>query len=48
MVLEIGQEVKLRPTPRVERFPVFERSLKSRLASIPQSGKSSLDNTPQK
>ena len=48
MVLEIGREVKLRPTPRVERFAVFERSLKSRLASIPQSGNRSLDTTPQK
>lgn len=35
LVLEIGHEVKLRPTPHTDRFAVFERSLKSRLASTP-------------
>jgi para-nitrobenzyl esterase len=35
-VLEIGHEVKLRPTPHLDRFAVFERSLNDRLASIPQ------------
>jgi len=39
LVQEIGHEVKLRPTPHADRFPLFERSLNSRLASIPQSGK---------
>jgi para-nitrobenzyl esterase len=36
-VLEIGHEVKLRPTPHADRFSVFERSLNNRLASIPRS-----------
>jgi para-nitrobenzyl esterase len=36
LVLEIGHEVKLRPTPHADRFAVFERSLNSRLASIPR------------
>ena len=36
-VLEIGHEVKLRPTPHANRFPVFEHNLKSRLALIPRS-----------
>lgn len=36
LVLEIGHEVKLRPTPHLDRFAVFERSLNGRLASIPQ------------
>jgi para-nitrobenzyl esterase len=35
LALEIGHEVKLRPTPHTDRFAVFERSLNSRLASIP-------------
>jgi para-nitrobenzyl esterase len=35
--LEIGHEVKLRPTPHVDRFAAFERSLNRRLASIPQN-----------
>jgi para-nitrobenzyl esterase len=39
LVLEIGHQVKPRPTPHSDRFPVFERSLKSRLASIPHSDK---------
>jgi para-nitrobenzyl esterase len=47
-VLEIGHEVKLRPTPHVDRFAVFERSLKSRLASIPRSGETLQATTPQK
>jgi para-nitrobenzyl esterase len=34
LVLEIGHEIKLRPTPHTDRFAVFERSLNSRLASI--------------
>jgi para-nitrobenzyl esterase len=34
LVLEIGHEVKLRPTPQADRFAVFERSLNGRLASI--------------
>ncbi|HEY6371236.1 MAG TPA: DUF302 domain-containing protein [Candidatus Sulfotelmatobacter sp.] len=38
-VLEIGHEVKLRPTPHADRFAVFERSLNSRLALIPQPEK---------
>jgi para-nitrobenzyl esterase len=33
VVQEIGHEVKLRPTPRTDRFAVFERSLNSKLAS---------------
>jgi para-nitrobenzyl esterase len=33
-VLEIGHEVKQRSTPHVDRFGVFERNLKSRLALI--------------
>jgi para-nitrobenzyl esterase len=48
LVLEIGHEVKLRPTPHADRFPVFERSLNSRLASIPHSGNTPSDTTPQK
>jgi len=48
LVLEIGHDVKLRPTPHTDRFLVFERSLKNRLASIPQSGKASPNTTPQK
>jgi len=47
LVLEIGHEVKPRPTPHAERFAVFERSLNSRLASISTSGKGP-DPTPQK
>ena len=47
LVFEIGHEVKLRPTPHVERFVVFERSLNSRRASIQKSGQS-LDTTPEK
>jgi len=38
LVQEIGHEVKQGPTPHAERFAVFERSLKSNLASIPRSG----------
>jgi hypothetical protein len=38
LVLEIGHEVKLRPTPHPDRFAVFERSLNSRLASISTVG----------
>ncbi|MFI5097203.1 MAG: carboxylesterase/lipase family protein [Candidatus Acidiferrales bacterium] len=45
--LEIGHEVRLRPTPHADRFPVFERCLNSRLASIPRSGQAP-DTTPQK
>jgi len=45
---EIGHEVKPRPTPRAHRFGAFERSLKSRLASIPQSGNAPPATTPQK
>jgi para-nitrobenzyl esterase len=47
LVLEIGHEVKLRPTPQADRFAVFERSLNSRLSSISTSGKGP-DPTPQK
>jgi para-nitrobenzyl esterase len=36
LVLEIGHEIKLRPTPHADRFAVFERSLNSRLALIPR------------
>ena len=39
LALEIGHEVKLRPTPHADRFAVFERNLNSRLALIPQPGK---------
>ena len=35
MVQEIGHEVKQRPTPHVDRFAVFERSLNNRRSSIP-------------
>jgi len=45
--LEIGHEVKLRPTPHADRFPVFDRSLNSRLASIPKSGQGP-DTIPKK
>jgi para-nitrobenzyl esterase len=31
MVLEIGREVKLRPTPRADRFAIFEKSLAKNL-----------------
>ncbi|MGA8443437.1 MAG: carboxylesterase family protein [Candidatus Sulfotelmatobacter sp.] len=48
LVLEIGHEVKLRPTPHVDRFAMFERSLNSRLASIPRSVEASPGTTPQK
>jgi carboxylesterase type B len=37
MVQEIGQAVKPRPTPHIDRFAVFERDLDSKLASIPKS-----------
>jgi len=37
LVLEIGHEVKLRPTPHADRFAVFEHSLNSRLTAIPRS-----------
>jgi para-nitrobenzyl esterase len=37
LVLEIGHEIRLRPTPHADRFTVFERSLNSRLAMVPQS-----------
>jgi carboxylesterase type B len=47
LVFEIGHEVKLRPSPPVDRFAVFEGSLNSRLASIQKSGQS-LDTTPEK
>ncbi len=47
LVFEIGHEVKLRPTPHVDRFAVFERSLNSRLASIPKSGQAP-DTNPGK
>jgi para-nitrobenzyl esterase len=47
MVLEIGHEVKLRPTPHSDRFPVFVRSLNSRLKSISRSGQE-LGPTQQK
>jgi para-nitrobenzyl esterase len=46
-VLEIGHEIKLRPTPHADRFPMFERSLSSRLALIPKSGQGPY-TTPQK
>lgn len=36
--LEIGHEIRSRPTPHADRFPVLERSLNSRLALIPKSG----------
>ena len=34
LCLELGREIRVRPTPRTVRFGVFERSLKSRLHSI--------------
>jgi len=46
LVLEIGHEVKPRPTPHTDRFAVFERNLNSQLASIPRPGTSHA--TPQK
>src|SRR5580692_11701748 len=45
-VLEIGHEVKLRSTPHANRFPVFERSLNSRLALIPRSAPSAPQTSP--
>jgi para-nitrobenzyl esterase len=48
LVQEIGHQVKQRPTPHVDRFEVFERSLNSRLASIARSGEASPGTTPQK
>jgi len=36
LAFEIGFRVKLRPTPHAERFTLFERSLKSKLAAKPQ------------
>jgi para-nitrobenzyl esterase len=45
-VLEIGHEVKMRPTPHVDRFPVFERSLNSRLGLIPRSPPSASKASP--
>jgi para-nitrobenzyl esterase len=48
LVQEIGHQVKQRPTPHVDRFEVFERSLNSRLASIPRLGEASPGTTPQK
>jgi carboxylesterase type B len=47
LVFEIGRGVKLRPTPHVDRFAVFERSLNSGLASIPKSGQAP-DTNPEK
>lgn len=46
-VLEIGHEIKLRPTLHVDRFAVFERSLNRRLTSISQPTKAS-STTPRK
>ena len=48
LVLEIGHEVKLRPTPHTDSFLLFERILNTVIASIPQSGKAPPDTTPQK
>jgi para-nitrobenzyl esterase len=48
LVLEIGHEVRLRPTPHTERFLLFERSLSSMLTSVPESGKAPPGTTPQK
>jgi para-nitrobenzyl esterase len=48
LVQEIGHEVKLRTTPHTDRFAVFERSLNSRLASIPRSGAAPPGAKPQK
>jgi para-nitrobenzyl esterase len=45
--LEIGHEIRLRPTPHVDRFVVFERSLNNRLAFIPRSGEQRHYTTPQ-
>ena len=39
LTLEIGHQIKLRPTPHTDRFVVFERSLNTRLASIQKSVK---------
>jgi para-nitrobenzyl esterase len=39
-VLEIGHEIKLRPTPHLDRYAVFERSLNRRLALLPSAEKS--------
>jgi para-nitrobenzyl esterase len=46
LALEIGHGIKLRPTPHVDRFALFERSLNARLAAIPKSGQGP-DTTPQ-
>lgn len=48
LVLEIGREIKLRPTPHADRFAVFERSLNSRLASISRSSDAQPPASPQK
>ena len=48
LVLEIGHEVKLRPTPHTDSFLLFERILNKVIASTPQSGKAPPDATPQK
>jgi para-nitrobenzyl esterase len=37
LCLELGREIRARPTPHRERFRVFERSLKSHLDSIRRS-----------
>jgi para-nitrobenzyl esterase len=48
LVLEIGHEVKTRPTLHTDSFLLFERSLNTMLASIPQSGKVPPNPNPQK
>jgi para-nitrobenzyl esterase len=48
LVLEIGHEVKLRPTPHTDSFLLFERTLNSMLAAIPQAGKVLPNTSPQK
>jgi para-nitrobenzyl esterase len=48
LVLEIGHQVRLRPTPHTDSSRLFERSLNTMLASIPQSGKVPPNTTPLK
>ncbi len=48
MALELGHEIKLRPTPHADRFPVFERSLNRRLALIQQHDGAAPHTTSQK
>ena len=47
-VLEIGHHVRLRPTPHVDRFAVFERSLNRKLAAVSHSSEKPPAAIPQK